>query len=664
MCIVLHGAPSAAATPIILTKEQQQWLKAHPVIRVSVNVNQAPFEGWDPERQQIGGLGGEYINLIAKRVGFTIQPVLASSLPESLENLHSGKVDLIPIRVHDPEQSRSALFTIPYISFPLVLVTRKSYEPIAGLWDLMDRTVCVMAGGFTIPTLRKDYPDIKLDIVPNMHQGLTALRNKECDAMLAVLPIAHYNIFKNRMTDLKIAASAPYSVNMGMMVRSDVPELKQILDKGIVSISQDELIDIRARYQFADTALDSDAAKIIKWLAIIIVILGALSLVGVYWRYALNKEIDARTKALAQSEKNYRALIENFKGPIFQLDTSGNIMLLNHSAASLLKYPHNQLIGKSIIELLPGQKNAILKTIDQIISTKAGVESETVLQVDALELCFLNSNEPLIDQNGRVFAIQVISYDITSRKRYLAEIQKAREAADDANQTKSMFLANMSHELRTPMNCIIGMTDLVLSSELNEKQRTYLNYAKASSQQLLAIINDILDISKIESKKMELSSVPFNLQELLNELIHVFQIAAQEKSLELSFDLAQGTPLNFMGDSLRLKQVLSNLLSNAIKFTAQGFVRLTVEPTGVTENMANLRISITDTGMGIPKDKIGQLFDSFCQVDASYTRKFGGTGLGLAIAKALVEKMGGNIFVTSEEGKGSTFYFDITLSCY
>ena len=292
------------------------------------------------------------------------------------------------------------------------------------------------------------------------------------------------------------------------------------------------------------------------------------------------------------------------------------------------------------------------KVTDYELTARARDGKQTVVSYNATTF---------YDRDRTLQGVVAMARDVTERKRVEAELQQAKAMAETASQTKSDFLASMSHEIRTPLNAIIGMADLLKETPLTSDQRAYADVFQEAGNSLLLLINDILDLSKMEADQLVLEEVDFDLAELLESAMSLMNLRAHEKSLSLVYKLAADVPTSLAGDVMRLRQILLNLLGNAIKFTERGEVALWVELETDAPEPGLLRFSVSDTGIGIPPEKRDAIFNSFTQVDSSTSRKYGGTGLGLTISKRLVELMGGRIWVESVPGHGATFSFTVRL---
>jgi two-component system, sensor histidine kinase and response regulator len=372
----------------------------------------------------------------------------------------------------------------------------------------------------------------------------------------------------------------------------------------------------------------------------------------------LQKEVAERRQAeiALENQKIFlNSLIENNPVAIVAVDSQVCVQMCNPAFENLFLYRQKEILGRPLGDLIttPEIRDDFTPETEKQIHrvTRRARSDGSLVDVEILAV-------PL-SVHGQITGRLALFQDVTERKRVEEAMQRAKEAAEAANRAKSEFLANMSHEIRTPMNGILGMTELVLDTELDKEQRNYLNLAKVSADSLLSLINDILDYSKIEAGKLEIEAIDFNLGNCLGDTMKTLSLRAHQKGLELAFEIEPDVPDPLIGDPGRLRQILVNLVGNAIKFTERGEVVLHVESTSRTEDSIRLHFTVADTGIGVAADKQAAIFEAFQQADGSMTRNYGGTGLGLTISSRLVELMGGKIWVESELGKGSRFHFTV-----
>tara|TARA_R110002096_G_scaffold147671_13_gene307660 strand:+ start:1230 stop:3680 length:2451 start_codon:yes stop_codon:yes gene_type:complete len=383
-------------------------------------------------------------------------------------------------------------------------------------------------------------------------------------------------------------------------------------------------------------------------------------------------DVDSALEALRDMEALYSSLVNNLPVFVIRKDLDGRITFANQPFCELLGLDCSEIVGKTDFDLYPKplakryqeadkkvmESGKVFKGIEDNKTTGGTIYAEVIK-------C------PLYDHEGKLIGLQIVFWDVTERQEaeeLIAEkqeaLQAAKDSAEEASRSKSEFLANMSHEIRTPMNGIIGMTEVMLNTDLNNQQREYAMLIHQSADSLLGLLNDILDFSKIEAGKLRLDPHPFHLRDAIGDTLQTMATRAAEKNLELAYHIPSEVPDRLLGDLGRLRQILINLVGNAIKFTVEGEIVVDVSQTaaeGENDEKVELTFSVRDTGIGIKKENLGTIFDPFTQADSSTTRSFGGTGLGLAICDQLANIMGGRLWVESEHGRGSTFYFSVRV---
>lgn len=379
----------------------------------------------------------------------------------------------------------------------------------------------------------------------------------------------------------------------------------------------------------------------------------------------ISRQLDEEVRSRKFIENQYQereakinVLLDESSDPIFSFQADGTYIYVNNIFGQQVGKRTSEIIGKKIWDVFSeDEANKRFRVVKEVFATGVIRDIEVRVPTPNGDVFYLTTVKPILDDNNQVKFVICISKNITDIKRVREELEKAKEAAEAANMTKSEFLSNTSHEIRTPLNAIIGFSELLKNRVADKKSVEYLNGIITAGKNLFNIINDLLDLSKIESGRFEAKYAPTSVYSVCNELDQIFSIQAKQNNINLTFDINADIPKYLMLDEMRLRQILLNLVGNALKFTHKGYVRLKAvgKQNNNTGNMIDLCFEIEDTGIGIQKDQQEKIFEAFYQQDGQNTRKYGGTGLGLTISEKLSAMLNGVISVESEPGKGSTF---------
>ncbi len=517
--------------------KQIKWLKQHNKLTLGVDGHSEPFE-YINDNGDYSGISSDYINILAKKLKLDLAIGDNHNWKDLLSMLESGKIDILPAIVKTKDRAQFINFTEPYLSFPMVITTRKDKLFVQNLDDLKDYKVGIVTGYFIEELLKRDHPQLNLVKVNSTELGLQLVNRGKLDGFIANLAVVTHILNTSNLNMVRIASSTPYSLDLSIGVRKGLEPLVPILNTALETIDKDTRATIANRWLALNINLGTSIKEYLLWSAPILLF---LTLIIIY---------------------------------------------------------------------------------------------------------VVRSNKKL-------------QFVINERKNVEKSLEKARSIAESANQAKDEFLANISHEIRTPMNAVVGMAHLLRQSQLNDEQINYIQTLNNSADTLIALIDDLLDLSKIDSGKMEIESVDFSLLDLIKEVESQIMVKVEREKVDFEIDIASTIPEMIKCDPLRLKQILINLLSNAVKFTKQGKIKLSVIIFEKLDDGMILHFSISDTGIGMTQKQLQKLFHTYSQADSSTTRKYGGTGLGLSISKKLCRMMGGNIWVESEFGSGSTFHFTI-----
>ncbi|MCP4133353.1 MAG: transporter substrate-binding domain-containing protein [bacterium] len=644
---------------ITFSKKETAWLQQHPVIRAAGPRAFPPFHYIDSNKKAMG-MASDYVRIISKRLGITIETRNNLTWPEILKKSRNKELDLVSCAAKTPDREKYLAFSNPYLSFPMIIISKKEAPFIGGLKDLHGKKVAIIRKTSAGEWLKRDGIAVVPYPVNSPLEALKAVSLGQADAHIGNLAASSYLIQKNGLANLKIAAPTTYgNYDLFFAVRKDWPQLVSIINKVLASISLEEhnrirqkWIAVRYEYGIAPGDLWRTGLQVAGVLFFVIILI-------FFWN-----------RQLALREERFRGLTEHGTDIILAFSKDGSIRYQSPSSTTILGFNKEELLGKSIFYLFHDDDKPFLKNVlaDVVKGERPATFDHRLRNNDGLFLNF-ESNCTNMLRNKGLKAIVLNAHDVTHRIRANKEIERAKEAAEKANNAKSEFLANMSHEIRTPMNSILGFAEILFDQVEDKQHLEFLSAITSSGNTLLSLINDMLDLSRIEAGQLILDFRPVDLARVIFEIKNIFTYKINEKELDFIIETDPGMPPGVILDDLRLRQVLINLLGNAIKFTEKGYIKLsahTIKKNSLDDSidyskndLVDIIISVADTGIGIQGDQKEVIFEAFKQQQGQDSNKYGGTGLGLSISKKFIRMMGGELSVESEKDEGSIFTITI-----
>ena len=646
---------------IQLTSAEKAWLAAHRNIRLGIDPAYPPFEFRSADGN-LSGISSDYLALVNERLGTEIKVVPGLTWSEVISAAEAGSIDVLSAALRSPRREEFLLFTKPHLEFPTVILTRDDHPFVANLDDLAGRKIALVEDFAVTDIIVKDYPKVVPHMVEGPLEALQAVSVGEAQAVVINLAVATNIIRRNNLTNIKVAAPAGLDIKgLSFAVRKDWPELATILEKALASITPEEETAIRnkwiaVRYEHvADTWALVKVALQVGGIAVVILV------VIVVWNRRLRHEIirhEATQKELTEQKALLDAVFENMDQGVVMYNSDLIVTAFNEQARRRMRFPEDVLfVGasfKDMDEYARGRGDP--GTGEDRMQAKERWDDLRKGRSHALE--FVHSDGAVIETRRRSVpdgGFVVTHTDVTESRRAEEELKAAKEEAEAVAQAKSDFVAVVSHEVRTPMNGVLGMARLMLETPLNGEQAEYARTIVESGEGLLTILNDLLDISKLEAGKLEIEAFAFAPGRLLTDTGNIMRARAIEKGLKFDIRVGSDVPPAVIGDGNRLRQIIFNLLSNATKFTDRGEIALSVTSRAIEANLVELAIKVSDTGRGIDPKTAEELFAPYVQANVDVARRFGGTGLGLSISRQLAGLLGGSLTLESELGKGSTF---------
>lgn len=632
-----------------LTPEEKVWLSNHKQFNITVDPKWPPYESINNSGQHVG-IVPEIMKIISKKLNISFNVINTNNWLGSVQQFNNKKADLISTSIQYTHLSKGS-FTHEYLSSPFVIAMRDHHQYIEDISLIIGKKISLVDGYASTEKLIQQYPQQNFEIVSTIEQGLEDLYTGRTDALIGILKQINYHIIENGYANLRVVGKTTHKMKLGFSIQPELSPLVSILNKAIDSIPTDEKQDIIKRWGQNKMLVETDYQMVI----IISISAVLILLIFIYWNQKLQKAVASST----ESEQNLIAVIDNTPVIIFVTDKdTSELLMANPTAKESLAIKTNNISEvKGLDFYLWEQKQNVIDNAVNKFKENDRLSNEQIKlkNLDGEIIEGLLSISPIKFHQKDAYLNIVVN--LNSRIEMERQLEAAKDFAETANKAKSEFLANMSHEIRTPMNAIIGFTELLYEQIKDEKLKTFVKTIKSAGNSLLLLINDILDLSKIESNNITINKKVIDSHDLFEEVGNVFTMSIREKNLALILEIDPKIPNALYIDATRLRQILFNLVGNAVKFTDKGVIKLraVAENEDTIHSSVDLRIDVIDTGIGIPEAEINNIFENFQQQEGQSVRKYGGTGLGLTISKRLTELMDGTLTVTSKVNQGSCF---------
>ncbi|MDM5078406.1 transporter substrate-binding domain-containing protein [Aeromonas media] len=658
------GGLSIGASKVGLTSEQWKWLGKRENIRIAVNSGVPPLSFLDVTGT-MHGVVADLLQVIRAKLGVELEVVPVKTPEQMTQLLDSGQVDA-GVLSPSAERRNRYLFSRAFVLDPLSYVVGEQHRNTAPEALLKSGTVAMVRGFIPEQAVGEAYGRLTTRQFDKIEDALRCVATEVCDVTVLPLRVAKYYINSKFPGSLFITGELFDSIPVGaaFAVAPDHQILRDILDKVIAIIPPDELEGLSNRWRVSAQQEAISWQELVREFGVFIALILLLTIWVGLWGLSLRKQVRERKMvegALSTQLKFIADLVDGTPHPIYARDQDGRLILCNSSYASFFGEPKVRLLGANLDEDRDRWPFLAPLLADLTLSREARLAQEgdhrLVMATDVVDV--YHWVQPYYDLEGNVQGGIGGWIDVSERVRLLDEVAVASQEAQEANRAKTTFLATMSHEIRTPMNAIIGLLELALKrGRLHEEDQASLTIAHGSAKDLLSLIGDILDISKIESGRLDLAPAPHDIVALTASVVTVFNALARQKNLRL--DLFSGRTHWVQIDGLCYKQILSNLISNAIKYTEQGSVQVTLV-SQASDGWCTLQLVIRDTGIGIDPVEQARLFEPFSQASQPEHIQQSGTGLGLMISRSLCESMGGSLLLESEPGHGTRVCIEMKL---